>query len=156
MVGLCVIPSEDYIWQKIVSVKRKVAGGKLKESPPQENVEIQRQQFESNSFQQQSMISTTATQQVLNSSFEVSSSNKAIWFMTAVMLLLCGPAECISLCLNTLLPAPLGTSPKKKRENVGIFPNSGTPPLPPVWEWHVFFNDGLFGNLGPFLGGLPC
>merc|ERR1719242_1073012 len=39
-----------------------------------ENVEIQRQQFESNSFQQQSMISTTATQQVLNSSFEESGS----------------------------------------------------------------------------------
>ena len=27
---------------------------------------------------------------------------------------------------------------KNKRENVGIFPKSGTPPLPPVWE---FFND---------------
>ena len=31
----------------------------------------------------------------------------------------------------------LRTSPKKKRENVGIFPKSG-PPLPPVWE---FFPD---------------
>ena len=27
---------------------------------------------------------------------------------------------------------------QKKRENVGIFPKSGTPPLPPVWE---FFPD---------------
>ena len=27
---------------------------------------------------------------------------------------------------------------KKQRENVGIFPKSGTPPLPPVWE---FFPD---------------
>ena len=28
--------------------------------------------------------------------------------------------------------------PKKKRENVGIFPKWGTPPpLPPVWERHV-------------------
>ena len=42
-----------------------------------------------------------------------------------------------------------GTSAKKKRENVGIFPKSGTPPLPPVWE---FFS--RFYRL--FLGGLPC
>ena len=27
---------------------------------------------------------------------------------------------------------------KKQRENVGIFPKSGTPPLPPVWEPHVY------------------
>ena len=144
-----------------------MAGGKLKESPPQENVEIQRQQFESNSFQQQSMISTTATQQVLNSSFEVSSSNKAIWFMTAVMLLLCGPAECISLCLNTLLPAPLGTSPKKKRENVGILRKQGGGVyLNPTSIFFTVFNMGdlpkingkigkKFPNRGEGGGGVP-
>ena len=47
----------------------------------------------------------------------------------------------------------LGTSSKKKkRENVGIFPKSGTPPpLPPVWEPHVCEkkNYGLFCILGP-------
>ena len=31
-----------------------------------------------------------------------------------------------------------GSLPKTKRENVGIFPKSGTPSLPPVWE---FFPD---------------
>ena len=31
-----------------------------------------------------------------------------------------------------------GTLAEKKRENVGIFPKWGTPPLPPVWECHVF------------------
>ena len=46
-----------------------------------------------------------------------------------------------------------GRSPlKKKRENVGIFPKSGTPhPLSPVWECHVCEekNYGLFWSLGP-------
>ena len=57
---------------------------KLKDAPPQQNVEIQQhqqhssssifqqQQFESSSFQQQSVTSSTTTQQVLNGSFEVS------------------------------------------------------------------------------------
>ena len=38
-----------------------------------------------------------------------------------------------------------GRCPKKKRENVGIFPKSGTPPLPPVWEFFPDFTIYCWG-----------
>ena len=34
---------------------------------------------------------------------------------------------------------------KKQRENVGIFPKSGTPPLPPVWEFFPDFTVYFWG-----------
>ena len=89
---------------------------KLRDAPPQQNVEIQQhqqhsssssfqqQQFESSSFQQQSVTSST-TQQVLNGSFEVSPVCSQIstfkWtFGISVCLVPPGAvaAECISLC----------------------------------------------------------
>ena len=35
---------------------------------------------------------------------------------------------------------------KKKRENVGIFPKSGPPPLPPVWEFFPDFTVYFWGS----------
>ena len=51
-----------------------------------------------------------------------------------------GHAKCVARGME----GQLGTSAKKQRENVGIFPKSGTPP--PCL--------GIFYRL--FLGGLPC
>ena len=50
------------------------------------------------------------------------------------------PLDGESFCISNFefLKTGLGTLAKKKRENVGIFPKTGTPPSPPVWE---FFPD---------------
>ena len=51
--------------------------------------------------------------------------------MTVKMMVVMTMMMMVLRCYNILSAPPSGTLAKKNRENVGIFPKSGTPPPPP-------------------------